>query len=167
MDGAKAFARRIVVPLDGSEVAERALPEAEALARLTGAPLHVVRVTDIAGLQRVAGYGLAIEGAALVQIMEDERAATRDYLERIGGEIGGRGVAVTTEARHGAAAREIVAAAEEGDVVVMATHGRGGLARWFLGSVAEEVVRRSPVPVLLVRAPPAAAEGPGGGAASA
>ncbi len=146
--------RRIVVPLDGSELAERALPEAEKLAGLSGAPLHLIRVVDVAALHRLAGYGAAIEYAAMVQVLEDEQVAARDYLERMERELAGRGLPVTTELRHGMAARELAAATATGDVVVMATHGRGGMARWFLGSVAEEVARRSPVPVLLVRAAP-------------
>ena len=146
--------RRIVVPLDGSALAERALPEAEKLAGLSGAPLHLVRVVDVAALHRLAGYGAAIEAAAMVQVLEDEQEAAREYLERMERELAGRGLAVSTDRRRGTAAREIVAATAPGDVVVMATHGRGGMARWFLGSVAEEVARRSPVPVLLVRAAP-------------
>lgn len=146
--------RRIVVPLDGSELAERALPEAEGLARLTGAPLHVVRVIDVAGLHRLAGFAPAIEAAALARVLEDERTATREYLERIERDLAERGSAVTTEARHGTAAQAIIDTTRTGDLVVMTSHGRGGMKRWFLGSVAEEVGRRAPVPVLLVRAAP-------------
>ncbi len=54
--------------------------------------------------------------------------------------------------------REIIAATKPGDFVIMSTHGRGGLSRWFLGSVAEDVVRGSPVPIMLIRATEAAAE---------
>ncbi|MFM9106205.1 MAG: universal stress protein, partial [Chloroflexota bacterium] len=64
----------------------------------------------------------------------------------------GRGLAVTTETRAGMAARELVALAGRGDLLVMSSHGRTGPARWLLGSVAEEVVRQAPCPVLLVRA---------------
>ena len=56
--------------------------------------------------------------------------------------------------RRGAVDRAILADPQPGDVIVMTTHGRGGVARWFLGSVAEDVVRRSAVPVLLVRIQP-------------
>jgi nucleotide-binding universal stress UspA family protein len=60
--------------------------------------------------------------------------------------------------RHGITAHEVVAMAQSGDLIVMSTHGRGGLARWFLGSVAEDVVRRAPVPVLMIRVAPERAE---------
>ena len=53
--------------------------------------------------------------------------------------------------RHGSPERDLAASSRPDDLIVMATHGRGGMTRWFLGSVAEEVVRRSPVPVMLVR----------------
>lgn len=143
--------RRIVVPFDGSEPAERALPEVEGLARLTGAPVHLLRVIDAAALNRFAGFG-AVEYTAVTQTLEDERIVAREQIERAERRLAERGVTVTTELRHGGAAREIVAAVGPGDLLVMASHGRGGVARWFLGSVTEEVTRRAPVSVLVVRA---------------
>ena len=158
--------QRIVVPLDGSELAERALPQAEELARLTGAPIHLVRVIDITAPLRYSAYGWAIETAGLESLLDDERASARAYLERIGRDVDARGVAVTTELREGLPARELIETAGSGDLVVMASHGRGGLARWFLGSVAAEVVRRSAAPVVLVRSAPEDADA-GGREASA
>jgi nucleotide-binding universal stress UspA family protein len=144
---------RVVVPLDGSELAERVLSHAETLARLLGASLHLVRVVDVARVER---YGaIAVEYAALDLLLEDERVAAREYLAATERDLGERGFTVTTELREGVSSREILAATKPDDLLAMATHGRGGLARWFLGSVAEEVVRRATVPVLLVRAEPA------------
>ena len=152
--------RRIVVPVDGSDLAERALPQAEALARLAGAPLHLVRVVDLTGLARYGAIGLHAEATAFQLVLANEETVARGDLERTARGLRERGASVTTERRRGDAATEIVGATGPGDVIVMATHGRGGVTRWFLGSVAEEVVRRAPVPVLLVRAlpVPAAAE---------
>lgn len=144
--------RRIVVPLDGSSLAEQALPHAEALAQLTHAPLHLVRVIDPTHLAPLAGVALRRDATALQLLLEDERIAARDYLERIERDLLARQQTVTVEYRQGPAARELLAAAQSGDLLVMATHGLGGLAHWFLGSVAEAVVRRAPVPVWLVRA---------------
>ena len=154
--------RRIVIPVDGSELAERALPQGEALARLTGAPLHLVRVVDLTGLARYGPIGLHAEATAFQRVLANEETVAGEDLERTARGLRERGVAVTTEERRGDAATEIVGATEPGDVIVMATHGRGGVTRWFLGSVAEEVVRHAPVPVLLVRAlpVPAAVEAP-------
>jgi nucleotide-binding universal stress UspA family protein len=143
--------RRVVVPLDGSELAEQALPHAEAIAHLTGAPLHLVRVIDPTHLIPLAGLALHPHASALELLLEDERIAAREYLQRIEQALLDRQQTVTVEYRLGPAAREILATAHSGDLLVMATHGLSGPARWFLGSVAEAAVRHSPVPGLLVR----------------
>ena len=143
---------RIVVPLDGSALAENALPAAEELARLTGAPIHLVRVVDLTRLERYGAYGLALEYAGFEAVAEEERTVAREYLEREAAGLTGRGRAVTTEVADGLTPRVLVGLTKPGDVIVMASHGRTGMARWFLGSVAEEVVRHSAVPVMLVRA---------------
>ena len=143
---------RILVPLDGSEAAEEALPLAEAWAHRTGAPLHLVRVIDPAGLGPLGTVMLHTDALAMQLLLEEERIAARAYLERVEQEVRDRQHAVTVEYRQGPAAQELLAITQPGDLLVMATHGRGGLARWFLGSVAETVVRRATVPVCLVRA---------------
>jgi len=148
--------RRIVVPLDGSALAEQALPQAEGLARLTGAPLHLVWVIDPAGAGTLGTVVLHTDALALQLLLEEERTAARDYLERIEQDMGDRQHAVSVEHRQGPAADELLAITQPGDLLVMATHGRGGLERWFLGSVAEAVIRRASVPVLLIRATPLA-----------
>ena len=142
---------RIVVPLDGSEVAAVALAPAVELARRLGAPLHLVRVADVTRFQ----FGLneaALEYAALGQEMGDEEAEAARYLAETAARLGEDGPAPTTEVRRGFAARELVEVARPGDLLVMASHGRSGPKRWLLGSVAEEVVRHATVPVLLIRA---------------
>lgn len=149
--------RRIVVPLDGSDVAEAALPQAEGLAKLTGAPLLLLRVIDISRLDRYGGYGMAFDVTVYDGLIEEERTSAGAYLEQVRQAVAGRGAQAETELREGPAAREILAATDDGDLVAMASHGRGGLARWFMGSVAEDVVRRASVPVLLVHALPEAA----------
>ena len=155
---------RIVVPLDGSEVAERALPHAEELGRRLGVPLHLVRVVDLTRLERYGPYALAVPGAAFEQVLDEERSAAQEYLDLTARRLEGQGLTVTTELRHGAVGRELVGLPEMDDLIVMASHGRGGLPRWFLGSVAEDVVRRADVPVLVVRADPRATRVPDAGA---
>jgi nucleotide-binding universal stress UspA family protein len=139
---------RIVVPLDGSAAAEQALPHAEAMAQRLDAPLHLVRVLDPTRVGTFDG------GMAMQQWVADERSIARNYLERIERELRQRQRTVTVEYRLGPAAQELLAATQPDDLLVMATHGRSGLGRWFLGSVAESVVRQAPVPVLLVRTTP-------------
>ena len=143
---------RIVVPLDGSELAERDLPHAENLARLTGSPLDLLRVVDFTRLECYGPYGLALEYAALDQIRATEQTAGEEYLATVRRDLTDRGLTATSEIRSGLVRQEIAAATQPGDIVVMASHGRSGIPRWFLGSVAEEVVRHSAVPVMLVRA---------------
>lgn len=143
--------QRVVTPLDGSEAAEIVLDQAVDLARLAETPIHLVRVVDLPVAARAAGPGLAIESRALERVMGDERRAADEYLRQAASRIEASGLSVTTERREGFAAREIVAAAKPGDLLAIASHGRTGLRRWLLGSVAEEVLRTADCPVLLVR----------------
>jgi len=142
---------RIVVPLDGSELAEVALPNANELSRMSRAPLHLVRVVDVM-TGRPHGTYLAVEAAGYAEALKVEETESAAYLAAMKERLERSGYVVTTELRRGPASHEITQLARSGDVIVMATHGRGGLRRWLLGSVAEEVVRHAPVPVLLVRA---------------
>ena len=151
---------RVVVPLDGSDLAEQALPYAEVLTRLTGAPLHLVRVIDPAHLGTPLGALLSSDALTLALLLEDERMAARDSLEHVAQDLSDRGQEVTVEYRQGLAADEMLAATRPGDLLVMVSHGRGGLGRWFLGSVAEAVIRRATVPVFLVRASETSASSP-------
>lgn len=144
--------RRIVVPLDGSALAEQALPYAEVLASLLGVPIHLVRVIDPTHLSTPLAALLSTDALTWSIVVEDERVAARDYLERISHELQARQRAVTLEYRQGPAADALLAAARPEDLLVMTTHGRGGPARWFLGSVAEAVARRATMPIFLVRA---------------
>jgi nucleotide-binding universal stress UspA family protein len=129
--------RQIIVPLDGSATAATALPPARALAKQTGAELTLVRVVPPA-------LGLVNRKAAAAEL----------YLQRIAAELAKGDLRVVTVVPEGdAPVEEIVETVRTrgADLVVMATHGRGGLHRVLMGSVAEQVLVNSPVPVLLVR----------------
>jgi nucleotide-binding universal stress UspA family protein len=89
-------------------------------------------------------------GAALKLIATEEAAATK-YLKAIRQQLVARGEVTTTAVVAGQVVPEILSAVQPGDLLVMTTHGRTGLSRWLVGNVAEVVVRRSPVPVLVVR----------------
>lgn len=131
--------RRVLVPLDGSVLAEAILPVAEALARGLGAELLLLRVVEG---QRAREPGL-----------EAERDA-QHYLEATCERLRGRGLRhLRPVLWHGEPGQAIAnAAAREGaQLVAMGTHGRSGLERLRLGSVAGAVVQRAPVPVVLVR----------------
>lgn len=143
---------RILVPLDGSKLAERALPVAEELAKLMSAPLHLLRVIDPAqfDLAVYGSYKSALAQSTSSPFPTDEGDAAHAYLERVQARKIEQGLATSSEVKYGVAAQEIMAVAQPGDLIVIGTHGRSGLARWFLGSVAEAVVRRATVPVLVV-----------------
>jgi nucleotide-binding universal stress UspA family protein len=143
--------QRIVVPVDGSELAELAIPHAVELAAVTGADLHLVRVVDIVSGQPFGAY-VALEATGYAEALNAEATESMDYLGMLQNRLTARGLRVTTETRRGPAVHELTQCARAGDLIVMATHGRGGVRRWLIGSVAEEVIRHSPVPVLLVRA---------------
>jgi nucleotide-binding universal stress UspA family protein len=142
---------RILVPLDGSSLSELALPNAEEMARLTGAPLSLVYVVDLNRLDHFGMEELVGSDGLADQLQVAERAATT-YLTAIAHTLEGKGLRTTIHTRCGDPTRELVAATQPGDLIIMATHGRGGVTRTLLGSVAESVARRSLVPVLLVRA---------------
>jgi nucleotide-binding universal stress UspA family protein len=142
---------RIVATLDGSKTAEQALPAAAELARRLGIPLVLLRVADLTWL-RFGMNDAALAYASLGSELDDERREAAAYLAAVADRLAAAGLTVTTEVRTGFAGREIVAALQPGDLLAIATHGRGGLGRLLIGSVAEKVTRESPVPVLLVRA---------------
>lgn len=142
---------KILVPLDGSTLAETALAKAVALARESGgAAIVLVRATEASTL---AGRDPIEAQVAVVKEAEE-------YLETVAARVRAAGVKdVATSVWYGPPAPAIIEAAEmtRADVVVMSTHGRSGLGRLLLGSVAESVLRATHIPILLLR--------PGSGAA--
>ncbi|MBI2368853.1 MAG: universal stress protein [Deltaproteobacteria bacterium] len=142
---------RLLVPLDGSEVAEVVLPFAESLAGPLDLQITLVRVVE--PLRHVPA-----EGAYLVnynQVLVEQEKEARAYLEEVQGRLQRRGLKAAAEVRTGLPAEVIleVAAERKADVIAMCTHGRTGLKRLLFGSVAQQVLSRSPLPVLLVRMP--------------
>ncbi|MFW6174386.1 MAG: universal stress protein [Chloroflexota bacterium] len=160
---------RIVVPLDGSDIARSALPYAVALVRAAGRDLSLVSVLPDRGNfirpgQRAAATSSARDGAAAETPEADsvEREAA-NYLDGAVRELQSEGISARAECvANGDPATEIVRAAraEAASLIVMATRGRSGLARGLLGSVTDRVLHSSPVPVLVV--PPDARLQPGG-----
>ncbi len=139
--------KTILVPLDGSRFAEHALPLAIALARHSGAALRLVTVST--PLAEISAEGVSFSAGEL----ENELAARyKTYLLAAAEKVRVRGVTVTAEVLHGEVAEALCADAEKGaELVVMATHGRGSFERFWLGSVADEVIRHVTRPVLLIR----------------
>jgi nucleotide-binding universal stress UspA family protein len=137
----------IVVPLDRSELAEAALGPATELARLLGAGLFLVHVVQLPTYAYGDGYAFSQFDA------EAELTEAREYVEQIAGRLRASGLSVRTWTGVDSPSLAIAAMARaaEADLIVMATHGRGGLARLVLGSVATGTLQRANVPVLVVR----------------
>ncbi len=136
--------QQILVSLDGSPLAERALPYAAALARATHARMVLLRATE--------AHAPTVRGRSQAQIAVSQEA--EDYLEGIANPLRESGLTVDLALPVGNAAETIEdeIALREIDFVVMATHGRSGLGRLVYGSVAAHVLNHTKVPVLLVRA---------------
>jgi nucleotide-binding universal stress UspA family protein len=141
--------RRILVPLDGSKVAEGVLPHAKSLAYSEGAELILLTVAANPALD----FAFSDPGLAQSAVQEQEEGS-RKYIAKIENELKSAGFKVSTLLRVGSVAEVILGVAEElqVDIIAMSTHGRTGPARWLLGSIAERVVHNSKVPVLLIRA---------------
>ncbi|MEY7850507.1 universal stress protein [Natrarchaeobius sp. A-rgal3] len=136
----------ILVPLDDSEPAMDAL---EFAARENpGATIVALHVIDPGTMAYGEGSVYAYEA-----LVETRREAAADLFEAAAERVSAEDVSLETETTVGRAGREIVAFADDHDIdrVVIGSHGRSGAARILLGSVAEHVVRRSPVPVTVVR----------------
>lgn len=138
---------RILVPTDGSAGVERAIEQAVSLASVHGASVHAVFVVNTASFASLP-METSWEGVSDMLREDGEEA-----LERVREIAARHDVEVETALIEGTPSKEVVRyATEEGcDLIVMGTHGRGGIDRLLLGSVAERVVRGSPVPVLTVR----------------
>jgi nucleotide-binding universal stress UspA family protein len=143
--------KRIVVPLDGSPLSEQSLPLAVSLARDMALPLHLVRVIDFDLVEATVVGGLSAAEACARQQAELARDA-RAYLVLQSHRYQTPDCVITSEVLIGYPVGEIIATVQPEDLTVLTTHARGGIARWMIGSVAEEVVRHGAGPVLLVRA---------------
>lgn len=138
---------RLLVPLDGSTFSQRALPLAASIAGRTGGTIRLVLVHTPIALP-VGDIGPV---TLLDQWESDHRVDEERYLEVQGEWLREQGLDVATELREGDVGRELREASEEADLMVLATHGRGGLERAWLGSVADAMIRQAAVPLLLVR----------------
>jgi nucleotide-binding universal stress UspA family protein len=150
---------RILIALDGSEQAEAILPFAEHVAGPLDAEVVLLRVVEpISPAEALASGGMVTPDAFGLRKLE----ATR-YLNAMAGRLSKKGLRVRTHAAVGSPADEILAAAETvgADLIAMSTHARSGIGHALLGSVAAEVLRRSPAPVLMVRQRASASGGQG------
>jgi nucleotide-binding universal stress UspA family protein len=142
---------RIVVPLDGSDLAEQAVPVAAAVAADLGVPVHLMRVLDVDALRATVQAGIHA-AAAYLRSQEEIQRYAEEYLAEQVQQLRNRDLTATAEVLIGSPAVTLLDAIRPDDLVVMTTHGRGGVRRWLLGSVADKLVRAAAAPVLLVPA---------------
>ncbi len=136
--------KRVLLTLDTSEFAERALPHAVAVTTAFDAKLCILSVVPV----------MQGDDAAAKIDWDAEVAHTEEYLAGVQKALKAQDIDAEVELRRGNVTEEILLFSEkfEADVIIMSTHGRSGLGRWVYGSVADRVLRYADCPVLLVRA---------------
>ena len=136
--------QKILVPLDGSELAAKIIPQVIDLAKTHQAEVTLVHVAYLE-------YGEASPGI-MAEAVTQEAARCAAVLGQIARDMKAQGINVQVECLEGSPAREIInfAKANNMDLIAMASHGKGGLA-WMLGSVAEKVLSHANIPVLIYR----------------
>jgi len=140
--------KKILVPLDGSELAKMALDQAEKLAKTFDAEIILFQVVPFMPI-----YGSPELVTPLI-VDEKQKEAAETYLLNLSEELKKRGLKVTATVRTGQqVAVEIIDFAKEvgADLIIMCTHGRSGISRWVMGSVALKVLTRAETPILLIR----------------
>lgn len=145
---------RILVPLDGSSIGEAALPCVEALASKIKSSVTLVYVGSPV-YEALRQLQQEYKGPLPAEMVEDIMAASGSYLVRARQAMVEKGFEVDWEVLTGDPAEKILEYAREKNfnLIAMSSHGRGGIARWVLGSVADKVIRNSEAPVLIVRSP--------------
>lgn len=142
---------RLVLPVDGSALAEESLPFATTLAQRLGAPILLVRSVNVAELMPPAvGMGEAIPFEVYDETERQMRQDAEQYLQDVAAKLRAGGLNVTAQILFGPPASAISEVTHAGDLVILVSHERSGIARWLMGSVAEQLVRIDEVPVVLV-----------------
>jgi nucleotide-binding universal stress UspA family protein len=140
--------KKILAPLDGSELAERALEHVKTVIKGWRAP----KVILLQVIPRPAHPAHTLSDEVVRSESEKAEASAKEYLAKVADSLKGDGIAVETVIVCGGPAEEILDYAKKNkvDMIVMSTHGRSGVSRWVFGSVAERVLRHSGTPVLIV-----------------
>jgi nucleotide-binding universal stress UspA family protein len=147
--------KKILVPLDGSELAECVLPHVATIAGGCGTEgVIFLRVVEPA-IMPSAYFGAEFSGEELTRLNKEHQIAAADYIDKLVARTRYGKVKVEGKTINGRPADVIADFAKDNgiDLITIATHGRSGVSRWVWGSVADRVVRSSCVPVLMIRAP--------------
>jgi nucleotide-binding universal stress UspA family protein len=142
--------KRILVPLDGSKLSEAVLPHAERLARALDVEIVLLHV-DVSPAPEFDPHVSPL--APVTEEVKQLHADEKSYIKHVCSKMESEGVRATYLLREGAVAETIMEMAEvmQADLIAMSTHGRTGMLRLLLGSVAEQVVHESKIPVMLIR----------------
>jgi nucleotide-binding universal stress UspA family protein len=146
--------RKILVPLDGSKLAECVFPHVEALAK-GGQVQEVVFVRVREPFRPFSGADYVMNEREMARIESEQIAAAEKYLREVANQVHLGGLKSHGELLKGPVAETLAEYADKNgvDLIIIATHGRSGVSRWVWGSVADRILRSSCVPVLMVRAP--------------
>jgi nucleotide-binding universal stress UspA family protein len=156
---------RILVPLDGSALAEQVLPHVSSLAKALGSSVTLLRVVvPPTPMPLGAAPGMAVQVTSIpdpVPHIANLRREAADYLSGVAGRLAGEIAQITSADEVGQPAEAIRDHARQMgvDLIAMTTHGRSGMGRLLFGSVSESVLRDAPCPVFLVRTTSAAGSG--------
>lgn len=146
--------KRILVPLDGSRLAEAALPAALELASKFDSEVTLLRVVQPPQLMLSHTDG-SVYAELLTSLRQEANEDARFYLKTHQNSLRQQGYRVKAHVTEGEPVAEVILEVVTGlgcDTIVMSTHGRGGVSRWVFGSVADKVLRQANVPVILIRA---------------
>ena len=151
--------KHLLVPLDGSHLAELALPPALELAGCFDSEITLLCVT------RTPYIATSTDGSAyadlVINLREQAHEEATQYLQAQQGSLRQQGYKVHIHVTEGEPIAQVILDVAQGvdvDTIVMSTHGRGGISRWVFGSVADRVLRQADIPVVLIRAKQKASE---------
>jgi nucleotide-binding universal stress UspA family protein len=145
---------KILVPLDGSELAECSLEQVKKLS-MGVSPPEIILLRVVERIDPNDSIAWVSSGYTITDLQNRRRAEAKDYISHAVERFAKEGIVARGEVVDGRAAETILDYATEHqvDLIVISSHGRSGIARWAFGSVADRVVRHSTIPTLLVSAP--------------
>jgi len=158
--------KKILVPLDGSELAECVLPHVDAF--ISGCQVDTIVLARVIEPPQITARGAYSPSEMDLQkieenvkaIEEDRRDRAQEYLDGISKRFARPGINIQTEILVGKTADKLIGYTEANEVelILIATHGRSGVSRWVRGSIADRILRAASIPVLMVRAPGTASD---------
>lgn len=145
--------KNIVLPLDGSELSEQAIPYAQQIIGNAG-QINLLTVVDVPSFPSHTIYPvpIAVPEPDYMTVVDDMIANARDYIDNLAKRLQSQGYNVKTVVKSGDPAVGIleVAQNEEADAIVMSTHGRSGMSKWLFGSVTQKILSAMPCPVFVI-----------------